>query len=142
MQTIGPSLAPEKNPISVGGIFLLVTASGILAACARYINLSPDQPLSHESLLSVILGAAVIGAMIGIVFSIFNPHYRWASILIGVVLGAVVGPLLLIGAEHHFEVSLIAYTGSYILIVLMLLVSRRPLSVRALSDFRDGEFDS
>jgi hypothetical protein len=142
IKKIESGLGNGKSPVSVGSMFLLVTASGILAACYRYIGISLEQGVSTEVVVGVIGGSTVLGLIIGIVLAILHSNSRWLFVVLAALLGAVFGLLVLVRAEHHGGIFFTAYTGSYILIVLMLAAARRPFLREEVAITKDESLDS
>lgn len=114
----------QKHPISIAMLFHLVTLSAIVATCARYLVLDEVDRLPISGVLGLAVGGAVFGLIVGSIVAFQRPFYRWLSPLIGVMVGCVVSPLLLIPIDKHVHIVTISFVGCWVLIVFSLAVVR------------------
>ncbi len=69
----------------------------------------------------------VIGFLSGLVLGFYVIKGRIAAVLascLGILVGAIAGGLSLVQGEYFFEITLIAFAGCWLLVVVMLLSAR------------------
>lgn len=123
---MNPKTSLPKSSLSVALLFQVVTLAGIVAASLANVPWRSESINSNVIMLTMIYGA-VLGCIIGILPTIFYARdfvsLSCVSLTAG-SLGAMVGLLLLIPNDHFFRVILISFSGSWLILITMLLVAR------------------
>lgn len=113
------------QPLSVALLFYIVTVSAIATACLR--TLANNEFATWEATTQISIAVAGLGLVCGVIAGFV---YRTSGLdffllpVVGCVVGAFSGLLLLIDAKYFTEVLLLAFSGCWVLIVGMLLVAR------------------
>ncbi len=115
----------QRNPVTVALLFYVVTVGAILSACLR--TLVGDDTLTGESLQRVVLIGIVVGLLSGGILGFYVIKGRLSAVVassIGILVGAIAGGLSLVQSKYFYEITLIAFAGCWLLIVVMLLSAR------------------
>ncbi len=115
----------SRNPISIAMLFYVLTLAGIVAACLSKLT-------GNEGLTFTVLGtAAAAGSFLGLLIGFFGGTFYFKSIKasfiglgVGLLLGAVGGVLTAVREIHFLPMMLIAFSGCWLLVVVMLLGAR------------------
>ena len=114
-----------RNPLTMAMLFYIVTVGGIVSASMR--TLPGNAAITNESLFWICGIGIVVGFVLGscLGFLIFR---KSSALLLGSAIGAVVGAmaggLTLVETKNFLEISLLAFGGCWLLVVVMLLSSR------------------
>ncbi|GAB5405963.1 MAG: hypothetical protein Aurels2KO_41940 [Aureliella sp.] len=115
----------QQSPISVALLFYLVTISGIAAACVR--SLTTSEFATWTATAQCAIGTGLFGMVSGIVAGFV---YRSRGLdfflmpIVGSIVGAFSGLLLLVSVDQFYEVVITAFLGCWLLIVCMLVAAR------------------
>ena len=118
-------LTEHRNPISIAMLFYVLTLAAIIAACLG--RLSGDDHVTYGSLGAAIVGGSFIGLLIGFLGGTFVFKSVKASLVgfgVGTILGAVAGALTIIREADFVPIMTIAFSGCWIVVVVMLLAAR------------------
>ena len=115
----------EKNPISIAMLFYVLTLAGIVASCVGRIE--GDVGTSRTTIWVATIVGSVLGTLIGSVGGGF--YFRsimgaLVSLFVGGLLGAVGGVLTVIRDVHFLPMMTLAFSGCWLLVVLMLVKAR------------------
>ena len=115
----------SRNPLTMAMMFYVVTIGGIVSASMR--SLSESAVATNESLVRLCSIGGAIGFTLGSALGFFI--FRKSSALmaggvIGTLVGTVAGGLALIETKNFLEISLLAFGGCWLLVVVMLLSAR------------------
>ena len=114
--------AEQRSPITLSTLFYLVTVAAIMAACVRFIQ--SDSSVTVQQIIFACIIAAITGMSLGFCMWIRGIAQNWAAPILGLALGAVVGPLLCVRLTHFSELIGMSFLGSWLLIVLMCITAR------------------
>lgn len=118
-------LVEHRNPISIAMLFYVLTLAAIVAACLG--RLSGDSHATYGALGAAIVGGSFFGLIIGFLGGTFYFKSVKASLVgfgVGGILGAVAGALTVIGEVNFIPMMIIAFSGCWLMIVVMLLAAR------------------
>ncbi len=120
-----PVADQPRSPISIAFLFYLVTLGAIVSACLR--TLTATKNLTGGSIALVIfigVGMGLIGG--GLIGGLYFKGLRAAMLgtLVGSFIGALAGGLALVGNQSFSEITLVAFGGCWIMIMIMLLSAR------------------
>lgn len=124
-ETVSSVTGQARNPLTMAMLFYIVTIGGIVSASMR--TLPGNAATTEESIAWLCGGGAVVGFILGSVlgFVIFRKSSTlMAGAAIGVVVGAMAGGLALVETKNFLEISLLAFGGCWLLVVVMLLSTR------------------
>lgn len=122
-----------RNPLTMSMLFYVVTIGGILSASLR--TLGGSSVVTTESLIQIEIIGIVLGVILGfgIGFFLFRKGTACVSgALLGFLVGAVAGGLALVEIDNFVEIAGLAFGGSWVLVVTMLLSSRLNTSEKEL----------
>lgn len=115
----------RRNPLSVALLFYIVTLGAIVSACLRSLVVSDD--VTVQSLAFLIGFGIAIGFFGGVTIGAFYFKGFFASSIaaaVGVGVGGLAGALALVDGSNFEEISLTAFGGCWVLILMMLLATR------------------
>ncbi len=115
----------HRNPISLAMLFYVLTLAAIVAACLG--RLSSDKNLTSQTLGAAIASGTFVGLMIGFLGGTFYFKSVKASlvgVVVGVILGTAAGALTVIREVNYMPMMAIAYSGCWLLMVVMLFAAR------------------
>lgn len=123
--SLDSSWSKQRSPLTMAMLFYVVTVSGIISACLR--TLVGNQAVTTQSMTVVLLAGIVIGliggGLIGLVyFKTIKAGFIASSM--GILVGGLAGGLALVDGKYFMEVTFIAFGGSWMLILIMLLSAR------------------
>ncbi|MEM8735107.1 MAG: hypothetical protein AAGG44_12830 [Planctomycetota bacterium] len=122
---ISESASVSRHPLNIGFLFQVVSLGGIVAACLR--TLVTEDAVTEASLGRLLAFGMTGGLFVGGLLSYYyfkSKGYGLVGSVAGVGVGAVAAALTMVRAESFFEVAIIAFAGSWILVVAMLAASR------------------
>ena len=118
-------LNEHRNPISIAMLFYVLTLAAIVAACLG--RLSGDARVTYGTLGTAIGGGSFIGLLIGFLGGTFYFKSVKASLVgfaVGAILGTAAGALTLIREVNFVPMMTIAFSGCWLMVVVMLLAAR------------------
>ncbi len=117
--------AEHRNPISIAMLFYILTLAAIIAACLG--RLSGDDGVTSRALGAAIAGGTFLGLVIGFLGGTFyfkSVKASMVGVVVGAMLGTVAGALTVIREVNYIPMMAIAYSGSWLLMIVMLLAAR------------------
>lgn len=121
------SRMPPRQGVSLANLFLLVTVCGVLAAHLIPVIAIARKTNAINSLISLCVGGAFAGMFLGIPVGLCQRR-PWLGLGLGIplgfIVGAVVGPLMLLPAERFGELIRISLAGGATLVVFAMLARR------------------
>lgn len=120
-----PAHTGGPQPLSVALLFYIVTVSAIATACLRTLadnEFATWAATTQTSIAASGLGL-VSGAVAGFVYRTRGLDFFLLPV-VGCVIGAFSGLLLMVDEKYFTEVVLLAFSGCWVLIIGMLLVAR------------------
>jgi hypothetical protein len=115
----------SRNPISIAMLFYVLTLAAIVAACLGRLSVSAR--VTSGAVVSAAIACSFVGLLIGFLGGTFYFKSVKASLIglaVGTGLGAVAGALTLIAEEHFVPLMTIAFAGSWLLVVAILMAAR------------------
>ncbi len=124
-----PPRHAEGSPLSVALLFYIMTLCAIAVACIRTLA------TNEYATWSVTLASAAIAGLLGLLSGIVaGLVYRSRGLdfflfpVVGIILGAFAGLLLIVDVKHFLDIMTVAFVGSWTLIVMMLYVARKQIA--------------
>jgi hypothetical protein len=118
-------LIEHRNPISIAMLFYVLTLAAIVAACLG--RLVGDARVTYGTMGAAIAAGSFTGLLIGFLGGTFYFKSVKASLVgvgVGAILGTVAGALTLIREVNYVPMMIIAFSGCWLMIVVMLLAAR------------------
>ena len=118
-------LKEHRNPISIAMLFYVLTLAAIVAACLG--RLSGDARVTYGTLGTAIGGGSFMGLLIGFLGGTFYFKSVKASLVgfaVGALLGTAAGALTIIREVNFVPMMTIAFSGCWLMVVVMLLAAR------------------
>ena len=118
-------IAEHRNPISIAMLFYVLTLAAIVAACLG--RMSGDKGATYGAIGTAIASGCFLGLVIGFLGGTFYFKSVKASLVgfaVGAILGAVAGALTIIKEVHFVPIMTIAFSGCWLIVVVMLLAAR------------------
>lgn len=115
----------HRNPISIAMMFYMLTLAAIVAACLG--RLSGDDSVTFGALGTSIAAGSFTGLLIGFLGGTFyfkSVRVSLTGLGVGAVLGSVAGALTLIREENFIPMMTVAFSGCWLMIVVILLAAR------------------
>ncbi len=113
----------RRGPITIAFLFYLVTVGAIISACLRTLT---SDTTGRAIVQMVFIGIAIglVGGGVVGVFYFRTLRFAVIGTLVGTVVGAIAGGLALVDNERFVELASIAFCGSWLMIVVMLVAAR------------------
>lgn len=115
----------HRNPISIAMLFYILTLAAIVAACLG--RMSGDATATASALGAATAGGCFFGLILGFLGGTFYFKSVSASLIgvgVGATLGIVAGALTVIKEVNYVPMMTIAFSGCWLMIVVMLLGAR------------------
>ncbi len=124
-QALGSAHLSGRNQMTIGLLFYVVTCFGIISASLR--SIVGDSAIT-SNLFSIALGAGAgagfsAGSAAGLLY--FRRKYSvFVATVTGTIVGLTAGSLALVQGDRFFEIATTVFGGCWILIVLVLGLTR------------------
>lgn len=124
-ETVYAPLHEHRNPISIAMLFYVLTLAAIVAACLG--RLTGDARVTYGTIGAAIAAGSFLGLLIGFLGGTFYFKSAKAALIgfgVGTLLGMVAGALSIVREVNFVPMMTIAFSGCWLMIVVMLLAAR------------------